>query len=48
MTLKLKIALDIIKLYQYAENKLPSYGSSKVTAQTDRQTQRQTDKPDWK
>ena len=38
MILILKHDLDMVKIYLYAENELPSYGSSKVRARTNRQT----------
>ena len=39
MTLIRKLDLDMVKMYLYAKNEIPSYGSSKVIARTDRQTQ---------
>ena len=32
MTLILKLDLDMVKMYLYAENEVPSYSSSKVIA----------------
>ena len=43
MTLILKPYLDMVKIYLYFENEIPSYSSSKVRAKTDRHTGRQTD-----
>ena len=39
----LKLGLDMVKMYLYFDNELPIYSSSKVTAQTHRHTERQTD-----
>ena len=51
MTLILKLGLDMVKMYLYAENELPSCIGSKVIAwtdrHTDRQTDTQTDRPYW-
>ena len=38
MTLILKLDLDMIKVYLYTENELPSICGSKVTAQANRHT----------
>ena len=38
MTLVLKLDLDVVKIYLHTQNEVPSYGSSKVIAWTDRQT----------
>ena len=38
MTLILNLDLDMVKIYLYTKNEIPSYGGSKVIAQTDRQT----------
>ena len=38
MTLILKLDLDVIKMYLYFKNKLPSYSISNIMAQTDRHT----------
>ena len=38
MTLILKLDLDMVKMYPYTKNEIPSYSSSKVIAQTDTQT----------
>ena len=46
MTLILKLDLDIVKMYLYTENKVPSFNSSKVKACTDTQTETQTHRPD--
>ena len=43
MTLVLKLALDMIKMYHHTTNKVYMSGHSKVVAQTDRQTHRHTD-----
>ena len=43
MTLILKPDLDMIKMYLYTKNDVPSFSSSKVIAWTDTQTDRQTD-----
>ena len=42
MTLIFKLDLDMVKMYLYTEDEVPSYRSSKVIAWTDRQTDRQT------
>ena len=42
MTLLLKLDLDMVKMYLYTENKVPSFNISKVIAWTDTQTDRQT------
>ena len=41
-TLILKVDLDMVKMYLYTENEVPSYSSSKVIAWTDTQTDKQT------
>ena len=41
--LVLRIDLDIVKMYLDTQNDVASYGSSKVIACTDTQTDRQTD-----
>ena len=43
MTLKLKLVLDMVKMYLYAEYELSTCNSWKVIPQT----KRQTHKPDW-
>ena len=43
ITLILKLDLDMVKMCLYAENEIPSHSGSKVIAQTDRHTDRQTD-----
>ena len=43
MTLILKFHLAMVKMYLYTENEIPSHSGSKVIAQTDRHTDRQTD-----
>ena len=42
MTSVLKVHLDVVNIYQHTKNEVPSHGSSKVVAQTDRQTDRKT------
>ena len=44
MTLILKLDLDMVKMYLYTEDEVPSYGSSKVIAWTDTQIDRHTDR----
>ena len=44
MTLILKLDLDMVKMYLYTEDEVPSYSSSKVIAWTDTQTHRHTDR----
>ena len=44
MTLIFKLDLNIVKLYLYTKNEVPSYSSSKVIALTDRRTETQTDR----
>ena len=44
MTLILKLDLDMVKMYLYAKNELPSCSGSKVIARTDTQTDRWTDR----
>ena len=43
MTLILKLDLDVVKMYLYTEDEVPSYSILKVIAWTDTQTHRQTD-----
>ena len=43
MTLILKLNLDMIKMYLYTKNEVPSFSSSKVIAWTDTQTDTQKD-----
>ena len=43
MILILRHNLDMVKMYLYIENELPTICSSNVTAWTDRQT----DRPEW-
>ena len=47
MILILKLDLDMVKMYLYNEDEVPSYSSSKVIAWTDTQTDTQTDKQTW-
>ena len=47
MTLILELDLDMVKMYLYTEDEVPSYSSSKVIAWTDTQTDRQTDRQTW-
>ena len=42
MTLMFKLDLDIVKMYKYSKNEIPSCSGSKVIAQTDRHTDRRT------
>ena len=42
MTLVLKLDLDMVKMYVYTKNEVPTFSSSKIIARTDRQTHRQT------
>ena len=44
MTLILKLDLNMVKMYLYTENEVPSCSSSKVIAWTDRQTDTQRDR----
>ena len=39
----LKLYLDMVKMYLYRENEIPSCSGSKATMQTDRQAGRQTE-----
>ena len=48
MTLILKFDLDIVKMYLHTKNEVSMSRGSKVIAQTDRQTHRQTDTHDQK
>ena len=43
MTLILKLDLDMVKMYLYTKNKVPSISHLKVTSWTDTQTDRHTD-----
>ena len=47
MTFILKLDLDMVKMYLYTDNEVPSYCNSKVIVWTDRQKRRQTDRPEW-
>ena len=42
VTLELKLDLDMVKMYLYTQNKVPSSSHSQVVTWTDRQTDRQT------
>ena len=44
MTLTLKLDLNIVKIYLYSENEVPSFSSSKVIAWQDRHTDTETDR----
>ena len=44
MTLILKFALDMVKIYHHTKNEVSMSNTSKVIAGTDRQTDRQTDR----
>ena len=43
MTFILKLDLDVVKMYLYANNEVPSSSGSKIIAWTDRQTETQTE-----
>ena len=43
MTLILKLDLDMVKMYHHTKNEVSMSSHSKVIAQTDRHTHRQTD-----
>ena len=44
MNFILTLNLDMLKMYLYTENEVPSFSASKVIAWTDRQIDRQTDR----
>ena len=48
MTLILKVDLDMAKMYLHTKNEVSMWSSSKVIAWTDRQTQTDTHRHDWK
>ena len=43
MTLIVKLELDMVNMYLYTKDEVPSYSSSKVIASTDTQTDTHTD-----
>ena len=42
ITFVLEFHLDIVKIYKYTENEVPTFSSSKVIIQTETQTERHT------